>query len=146
MEVTEKAGGEFNETDDGCGGCWRCGGGPKSIAPLAEIWPLFTALTAAAVAMLDVAGWKESALKGTPKLAAAAQAAAAAAAAEVGSIFSLTMASSCFFNALLSLARRFWNQILTWKIKKKSLSFFEEICCIWFVIHIWSVISSFLNL
>ena len=46
----------------------------------------------------------------TPKLAAAAHAAAAAAwaaEAESGEILSLTMASSCFFRALLSLARRF---------------------------------------
>ena len=50
-------------------------------------------------------GWKFS-LKGTPKLAAAAQAAAAAAAVE-GSIFSFTKASSCFLTARRSLARRF---------------------------------------
>ena len=38
---------------------------------------------------------------------------AAAAAAVATSSFSLVTRSSCFFRALLSLARRFWNQILT---------------------------------
>ncbi len=33
------------------------------------------------------------------------------------SIFSLMITSSCFFNARRSFARRFWNQILTWKRK-----------------------------
>ena len=134
MGVTEKVG-EFIETG-GCSGPpapagpWRCGGiPPKSMAPLAVNAPAvlppsgapLQLLTAPAAlwsawvpAILDVAGWKEStALKGKPKLAAAAQAAAAAWAAEVGSIFSFTMASSCFFRARLSLARRFWNQIFT---------------------------------
>ena len=141
MGVTEKVG-EFIETG-GCSGPaagpWRCGGiPPNSMAPLAVSAPACATvlppsgaplqLVAAAAlwspwvpAIPDEAGWKEStALKGKPKLAAAAQAAAAAWAAEVGSIFSLTMASSCFFRARLSLARRFWNQIFTWKKWKKG--------------------------
>ena len=87
MGVTEKEG-EFNETGGCCGGAWRCGEPPKSIAPLTAVsgppWlpAVLTATAAAAWAAVthDVAGWKESAVNGeTPKLAAAAHAAAAAA-------------------------------------------------------------------
>ena len=65
----------------------------------------------------DGGGWNESLWNGTKLAAAAACAAAAAIVAEVvGSNLSFTMASSVFFKARRSLARRFWNQIFTWKV------------------------------
>ena len=114
MGVTEKVG-EFIETGDSGGPLkvrqnpakvngttgGQCAGAPLQLLTVAAaLWSTWVP------AILDVARWKEStAVKGKPKLAAAAQAVAAAWAAEVGSIASLF--------ARLSFARWFWNQIFT---------------------------------